>query len=107
MVRTKNEVIAIAKEYIKNVEEVFYVEEAWLYGSYAKDTANEWSDIDIAILSKDFDHIPKVIGMKFLGKIAQKVDSAIEAVIIRPKEKSPLIIGTLAEEIIRTGILIR
>ncbi len=31
-----------------------HVERAMLFGSYTKGTANTWSDIDVAIVSKDF-----------------------------------------------------
>ncbi len=54
MVRKQDEVIAIAKKYVEIVNEIFLVEDAWLYGSYARNEQNEWSDIDIAIASKDF-----------------------------------------------------
>jgi len=31
-----------------------HIKEAILYGSYANGTKNEWSDIDLAIVSDDF-----------------------------------------------------
>jgi predicted nucleotidyltransferase len=107
MLRTKNEVIDICKKYVEFVNKAFFVEGAWLFGSYAKDSAHEWSDIDIAILSADFDLIPKPIGMQILSRMAQQFDNSIEPVIIRPKERDELIIGTMAEEIIRSGLKIK
>jgi uncharacterized protein len=42
-----------------------HIQQAVLFGSYAKGTNNEWSDIDIAIVSSDF------IGLRYLDN--QKV----------------------------------
>ncbi len=42
--------IELAKKYAKRVVDNFPVKNIFLYGSYAKDTANDYSDIDIAVL---------------------------------------------------------
>jgi predicted nucleotidyltransferase len=51
---------------------------AYLFGSYAKDTADEWSDIDLALVTDTF------IGDSFdfhfmLTKLARRIDSDIES----------------------------
>lgn len=78
------------------------VESAYLFGSYAKGAENEWSDIDVAIISPDLtdDRFNERIR---LTKIAQNVDSRIEPVPFRPDtfvEEDPLV-----WEIKRKGIL--
>ncbi|MFH1860183.1 MAG: nucleotidyltransferase domain-containing protein [bacterium] len=50
---------------------------AYLFGSYAKDKATEWSDIDVALVTKKF--IGDSFDFKFLlMKIARDIDIDIE-----------------------------
>ncbi|NJM15516.1 MAG: nucleotidyltransferase domain-containing protein [Bacteroidales bacterium] len=53
----KNEAIKIAQRYIDMVNKDFPVEHAMLFGSYAKGTNHNDSDIDIAIIFKNVDDI--------------------------------------------------
>ena len=53
----KSKAIKIAKKYIDTVTRTFPVESAILFGSYAKGTYNEDSDIDLAIIFKSVDDI--------------------------------------------------
>lgn len=54
-------------KYIEKVSEYYKVETVILFGTYAKGTENEDSDIDIAIISSDFKDIiddgTKLIGL--------------------------------------------
>ncbi|MBF0360704.1 MAG: nucleotidyltransferase domain-containing protein [Oligoflexia bacterium] len=106
MVRTKEQILDLVKQYVDFVDKSIYVEEAYLFGSCAKGFHSEWSDIDVAILSDDFEFIPKPVGMKILTRMAQHFESMIEPVVLRPSEKENPIIGSLAHEIFKTGILI-
>lgn len=47
----KNEAIKIAKKYIDSVNQKYQVENAILFGSFARGTNHPDSDIDIAIIS--------------------------------------------------------
>lgn len=74
---------------------------AYLFGSYSKDNADKWSDIDLAILTDKF------IGDSFdftllLMKIAEKIDFNIEPhpYITNEFNKD----NPFAAEIIKTGI---
>lgn len=53
---TKNNILDFLKSHKEELESKFFVTKIGLFGSYAKDTANEDSDIDIVIEStkKDF-----------------------------------------------------
>ncbi len=52
----KPEILNIARKYISLLEETGYsVKEAYLYGSYSRGMENEWSDIDIAVVSDSFE----------------------------------------------------
>ncbi|OGI00398.1 MAG: DNA polymerase III subunit beta [Candidatus Melainabacteria bacterium GWF2_37_15] len=51
----KKQIIETVKKYIKAIEaHNIRVEKAYLFGSYAHDTAKSYSDIDVAIVSPDF-----------------------------------------------------
>ncbi|HED01010.1 MAG TPA: nucleotidyltransferase domain-containing protein [Proteobacteria bacterium] len=73
---------------------------AYLFGSYAKGRATEWSDIDVALLTRQF--IGDSFDFKFLlMKIAREIDFNIEPhpyLVDEFNEDNPL-----AAEVIRTG----
>jgi len=51
----RSEVDKIIQEYIKKLREAgFPISAVYLFRSYAKNMANKWSDIDIAIVSDKF-----------------------------------------------------
>ena len=91
------------KLYLLNVNKTKRVKRAYLYGSYARGAAKDWSDIDLAIISPDF------IGDMFeerleLMRLAIGMDDRIEPHPFRPEafnDNQPL-----ASEIRRTGIAI-
>ena len=61
-----NEIMQIVKAYVKKVCEKYKIKQIILFGSYAKGTNNEDSDIDIAIFSKDFKNSSIIEDMSFL-----------------------------------------
>ena len=73
-----------------------------LFGSYAKGTNTEYSDIDIAVVTDDFknDIIDEELN---LMKLRRKIDTRIEPHLIRIEDyknaSTPLI-----QEIIKTGV---
>ena len=52
-----------------------------LYGSYAKDTANDNSDIDIAVILKNIEEDYLNLSSK-LFKIVRKIDTRIEPILL-------------------------
>jgi predicted nucleotidyltransferase len=55
MVEISDIVISKIKRFIAELEKnSIHVQKAVLFGSHAKGTSNEWSDIDLAIVSDDF-----------------------------------------------------
>jgi uncharacterized protein len=77
------------------------IKEAILFGSYAKGTSREWSDIDIALVSDIF------IGNRIedkdkIRKITLSVSSEIEVLPFNPKDFD--VENPLAKEILETGI---
>lgn len=57
--RTKNSAIEYSKKYLSMVQNLnIRIEKAFLFGSYSKNQQRQYSDIDIAIISKDFSEDP-------------------------------------------------
>jgi len=97
-----SEVVGVVRRYLKLLQaKGLRAERAVLYGSHAKGTAAEYSDIDVLILSTDFGK-DRVAEGQFLFRMARLVDSRIEPVPIHPSEyredpDSPLIHSALNE----------
>ena len=80
------------------------IKEAILFGSYAKGTQKEWSDIDIALVSEIFKG-NRIEDKDKIRLITISVSSQIEVIPFSPKdfnENNPL-----AREIIDTGIKLK
>lgn len=50
MALRKDQVIKIAKEFLEILRQTHDVRQAYLFGSYAKDRAKDYSDVDLAIV---------------------------------------------------------
>lgn len=62
-----------------------HIERAILFGSYAKGTESTWSDIDIALVSKDFTGIG-FYDRKRINPYLIKIDSRIELHPFKPED---------------------
>jgi len=81
----KSQAVKIIKKFIKALKDAgISVDRVILYGSYAKGVARLDSDIDIAVVSKDFGKDRVEEGMA-LFRIAGKIDSRLEPVPISLK----------------------
>ena len=89
------------KKYIERISEYYKIDAIILFGSYAKGTENDDSDIDIAIISSDFNDIIED-GAKLIG-LTWKIDTRIEPHPIT-KEDYEKVSNPFIEEIINTGI---
>ncbi len=64
------------------------VKEIYLFGSYAHGTPNEWSDIDIAIITdREFDFEELIEVEARVRRLARKVDIRMEPVIFTPTDR--------------------
>ena len=79
--------------------------QAILFGSYAKGQPKADSDIDIAIISRQFgiDSMDEII---FLRKLALRVDSHIEPIPLCPEDLEDKY-STLVQEIKRYGKILK
>ncbi|MDR4506850.1 MAG: nucleotidyltransferase domain-containing protein [Candidatus Brocadiaceae bacterium] len=78
MALVTDEIMEKLKRFLRMVSQSgLHIERAIIFGSYAKGNAGTWSDIDIALVSKDF------TGTRFydrqrLNRYLIKIDSRIE-----------------------------
>lgn len=84
---------AIQDEVIKKIQEFLdmvsaggiHLDRAILFGSYARGRANQWSDIDIALVSREFQGIGFYDRQK-VNPYILKIDTRIEPYPFRPEE---------------------
>lgn len=95
-------IIEIVKRYIEELEKNgIEIREAIIFGSFAKGTAKEWSDIDVALVSPDFTG-DRFEDRRRIVPLRRNIDNRIEPLPFRPEDFYDG--GMLAEEIKRTGI---
>ena len=88
--------------YVADVRNAIPIDRVFLYGSYAKGTATEQSDIDLCFFSHDFENQSAIDTMTQLFRLARKY----EAIDIEPRgfPVSELNNGNpFVKEILRTG----
>ncbi len=94
------DIINIVKKYIDEISKKFEIKSVYLFGSYAKGTNNQDSDIDVAIvLDSNIDTIDLMIDLMIL---TQNIDLRIEPHPIKEddfEEGNPFI-----DEIKNTGL---
>ena len=101
MAQRDDDVRKIVRHFLDEIQKTHKVELAFLYGSYAKGASNEWSDIDIAIVSPDFsdDLLEERLA---LTKLAIPIDDRIEPKPFNMRSFDPN--DPLVYEIIKNGI---
>ena len=89
------------QKYIEKISQYYKIEAIILFGSYAKGTENEDSDIDIAIISSDFNDIIED-GAKLIG-LTWKIDIRIEPHPILSEDYKK-VSNPFVREVVDTGI---
>jgi len=95
------EIMESIQKYIKKISKHYKIDAIILFGSYAKGTENENSDIDIAIISSDFNDIIED-GAKLIG-LTWKVDTRIEPHPITTEDYKK-VSNPFIKEVVDTGI---
>lgn len=102
MDKVPNKIKDIIDRYISQLKENnISIEYAYLFGSYAKGKNREWSDIDIAIISKSFEG-NRIKDKDKIRRITLSVSSSLEILPFNPTDFS--LDNPLAKEIMETGI---
>ncbi|MHB1685955.1 MAG: nucleotidyltransferase domain-containing protein [Ignavibacteriaceae bacterium] len=102
MVKIPDKIKTIIENYISLLtDNNIAIKNAYLFGSYAKGNNNEWSDIDVAIVSDIFEGI-RIKDKDKIRRITLSISSSLEILPFNPRDFS--LDNPLAKEIIETGI---
>ena len=102
MVEVSEKINDIVNKYITDVSKHLKIDKAFIYGSYAKGSNTEYSDLDIAIFSDGFKNQSFVDAVAFLFSIARKYkEICIEPVAFTRSDLSED--NPFVKEIINTG----
>jgi predicted nucleotidyltransferase len=105
MALSKDEVIQMAREFLDRVRRKYDVRDAYLFGSFAKGTPAEYSDVDLAIVLGGCSRFeePPFDDQFMIFHEAQEFNSRLEVVCF-PKEEFDQSGGSLARRIKKDGI---
>ncbi len=106
MVKTKAEVRQLIEEYAEALSSIITVDKIILYGSYADGHPTEWSDIDIAVISRDFEGKNRLDIQGMLAKRHVGCSSYLEPIGYSLEEYENAHHLTFLGEIKRTGLVI-
>ena len=73
----------IIRIFLDELQKTYRLDSAYLFGSHAKGTSNQWSDIDLAVVSPDFSedlYEERLV----LMRLAAEIDDRIEPKLFRP-----------------------
>jgi predicted nucleotidyltransferase len=79
----------IVRAFLDEIQKTYRLHSAYLFGSHAKGTSNQWSDIDLAIISPDFSedlYEERLV----LMRMAVEIDDRIEPKPFRPEMFIPV-----------------
>lgn len=82
-------VIEAIRMFLKELsKEKIVIEKAYLFGSYAKDSWIKTSDVDLIIVSRDFEGMPFTKRLDLINKVQWKtgISPFIEAIPLTPQE---------------------
>lgn len=98
---SKENVETIIRSFLDAIRNEIHVDGVYLFGSYAKGTPSKYSDIDLAVVSRDFEGV-RFFDRKRLIKYLVKVNTDIQLHPFRLEDFTAD--DPFVEEIIRTGI---
>lgn len=76
----------LIKQTIEHLEQKVHIQEAILFGSHARGEADEWSDVDLAMISPDFARMSHSKLMDLLVELSLAVDPSVEVRPYTPRD---------------------
>lgn len=108
MAQTRQQIKRLVLQYIRNLEVLgLSIQKVIVFGSQAKGSFKKDSDIDIAVISKDFEKMNMWERARYLGRAARNIPYPIEALGFSPSQLKKIGQGTILDEITRRGIEIK
>jgi predicted nucleotidyltransferase len=108
MAKARQQIKRLVLQYIRNLESLgLSVQKVIVFGSQAKGTFTRDSDIDIAVISRDFEKMGLWDRAKYLGRAARNIPYPIEALGFSPSQLKKIERGTILDEITRSGIEVK
>lgn len=95
----KTDAMKIAHQYAQKIKEQYDCRKIFLFGSYASAREHEYSDIDIAVVLKDYNNIMDI--QLELMRLTRKIDSRLEPHPFREKEFN--MTDPVASEVLKYG----
>lgn len=103
MAYTKDEVLRVIKKFRREIESVIHADKVFLFGSYATGREQDYSDIDVAVVSADITDENYFDLKNKIFKKAVELDSHIEPLCFS-KEEFDNDWLPIVPEIKRTGV---
>ncbi len=107
MAYEQSELAGRLERYLARLREDIAVQKAILYGSYAYGTPGQWSDIDLVILSSDFQGVPLPRRLERLAVLAWRAGVGdIEPLGFTPEEFETASPASFLGEVRERGIVV-
>ncbi|MBT1074294.1 nucleotidyltransferase domain-containing protein [Geobacter grbiciae] len=95
----------IVEHYLQNLAALGVpVQKAFIFGSQATGLANEYSDIDLAVISPYFERMGLWDKAKVLGRATRDIPCPMDVLGYAPSQLKKIRPGTLLDEIVKNGI---
>ena len=103
MALSEDQVAKIIRGFISELSREIPIKEIILFGSYARGNPEEYSDIDLAVISDWFEGKSKIENMQYLSKITAAYNSLIEALPFTEEEYRNLDNRSFLAGIVKSG----
>lgn len=105
MAKTTSKINQIITQYIQELKSAnIRPQKVILFGSHATRAAGTWSDIDLSIISDDFEGKGILERQQILGRANQDLQAPLDLLGYTSRELAQCEPGTLLDEIRKTGI---
>jgi predicted nucleotidyltransferase len=105
MVETRRQITALIQRYVAALEaRGISVDRVILFGSHAAGHPQEWSDIDIAVISPTFESLSLLVRYEQLGLANRELRAPFDIVGFSPSQVARCEPGSFLDEILKTGV---
>jgi predicted nucleotidyltransferase len=103
VVTTATDLDKIISDFVALLSRAVRVEGVVLYGSYVNGSPDEWSDIDIAVVSPDFEGVPMWERQRIISRATVDRDASLSPIGYPSSEYHNPGRHSFLREIVRTG----